>query len=287
MMLLDGKKLRNEIASELKTSIDAYVSKGYVSPKVAIIQVGMNKESTLFIENKKKFGQKIGVEVVHVHLPYNIPEDELLKEIYALNDDNSVHGVIIQMPVPKHIRREVCVEAISPLKDVDGLHSENVKALWVHRSDGIVPATTRGILTLLEHNGVLIEGRNVVVVGRSSLVGKPTAMAFLNKNATVTVCHSKTPNLEFYTTPADILIAAAGVPRLIRSQHVRPGQVVVDVGITIEEVPERVAVGDVHFDEVADIVHAISPVPGGVGPMTVASLFQNLFDAYTRIIKKG
>ncbi len=286
MIILDEKKLKNEIALELKEKIKGYVSQGFVVPKAAIIQVGDNKESTLYIENKKKFGEKIGVEVLHVHLPQNISEEELLTEIDQLNKDNSVHGIIIQMPLPHHIRREHCIESIDPQKDIDGLHSKNVKALWVNHK-GIVPATTRGILHLLESYKIQIEGKNVVVVGRSSLVGKPSSLLFLNKDATVTMCHSKTPNLEYYTTPADILIAAAGVPRLITRHHVRPGQVVVDVGITIEEIPQRKAVGDVDFNDVQDIVSAITPVPGGVGPMTVASLFLNLFDAYVEVIERG
>lgn len=287
MLLLDGKKVRNEIAAELKEKIHEKVSSGFVCPKAAIIQVGLNKESAIYVENKKKFGEKIGAEVLHVHLPYEVTQEELISEIQALNMDNSVHGVIVQMPLPKHINREVCIEAISPEKDIDGLHSKNIKALWVHDSTGIIPATTRGIITLLEKYEIDIEGKNVVIVGRSSLVGKPTALAFLNKNATVTMCHSKTRNLEYYTTPADILIAAAGVPRLIRSQHVRPGQAVIDVGITIEENPTRKTVGDVLYDDVHNIVQAISPVPGGVGPMTVASLFLNLYDSYTKIVHKG
>lgn len=287
MYLLDGKKIRDQIKARLKKEIHDLLEEGYVRPTVAIIQVGDNKESSLFIENKKKFGEAISVEVLHIHLPSNAPEEKVIEEIQNLNNDQSVHGIIVQMPLPKQVRREVCIESINPKKDVDGLHSENVKALWVHDSHGIIPATTRGILTLLSAHGITIEGKNVVVVGRSSLVGKPTFVALLNKNATVTMCHSKTPNLEFYTAPADILIAAAGVPRLISEQHVRPGQVVIDVGITIEEIPERKAVGDANFDRIKDIVHAITPVPGGVGPMTVASLFENLFDAYMKKVKHG
>ncbi len=286
MIILDGKKLQNKIALEIQEKISGYVSQGFVVPKAAIIQVGDNKESTLFIENKKKFGKKVGIEVMHVHLPQSIEESELIKEIINLNADNSVHGVILQMPLPHHIHRENCIEAIDPGKDIDGLHSKNVKAMWVNHN-GILPATTRGIMRILDEYNIDCAGKHVVVVGRSSLVGKPSALSFLNKDATVTMCHSKTPNLEFHTTPADILIAAAGVPRLITAKHVRPGQVVIDVGITIEEVPQRKAVGDVDYEEVKDIVSAITPVPGGVGPMTVTALFLNLLDIYTRVINRG
>ncbi len=286
MIILDGKKLQNKIALEIKEKIGGYISEGFVVPKVAIIQVGDNKESTLFIENKKKFGKKVGVEVLHVHLPQSVEESELIKEIVSLNMDNSVHGIIVQMPLPHHIHRERCIEAIDPSKDIDGLHSKNVKAMWVNH-EGILPATTRGIMQILDEYNIDCAGKHVVVVGRSSLVGKPSALSFLNKDATVTMCHSKTPNLEFHTTPADILIAAAGVPRLITAKHVRPGQVVIDVGITIEEIPQRKAVGDVDFEEVKGVVSAITPVPGGVGPMTVTALFLNLLDVYTRVIKRG
>lgn len=286
MIILDGKKIKNEIAINLKTQIGAYVSQGFVVPKVAIIQIGNNRESSLFIANKKKFGEKIGAEVLHVHLPETVSEQELVAEIRNLNNDHSVHGIILQMPVPQHIQKEKCIEVIDPNKDVDGLHSKNVKSLWVHQK-GMIPATARGILHLLHAYQISIAGKHVVVVGRSSLVGKPSALAFVNESATVTVCHSRTPNLEFHTTAADIVIAAAGVPRLITSQHVRPGQVIIDVGITIEDIQEKKAVGDVDFNQVQDIVSAISPVPGGVGPMTVAALFMNLFDAYVEAIKKG
>lgn len=286
MIILDGKKTRDEIKHRLKEEVAHMIRSGYVTPRLAIVQIGNNHESALYIENKKKFGQAIGVEVTHIHVPQAITEEELLREIQALNQDDSIHGIIVQMPLPKHIHPDVCIEAIDSKKDVDGLHSANVKALWTNHGEGIMPATTRGILTLLKKYETLLEGKQVVVVGRSSLVGKPTAIALLNRNATVTVCHSKTPNLEFHTAPADIIIAAAGVPRLISEQHVRPGQLIIDVGITIEEVPEKKAVGDVDFENVKNIVHAISPVPGGVRPMTVASLFENLVDAYMKRVYK-
>lgn len=286
MLILNGKKVRDEIAAALKEAISKKIADGYVRPHAAILQVGDNKESELFIRNKKKFGEKIGAEVTHVHLPYNVTQEEVLKEIQNLNNDESVHGIIVQMPLPKQIDREVCIEAIIPEKDIDGLHSKNVKGLWVNSHDTIIPATTRGILTLLAKNDVTLEGKHVVIVGRSSLVGKPSAIAFTNKNATVTLCHSKTPNLRFHTAPADIIIAAAGIPRLITTDHVRPGQVIIDVGITIEEIPEKRAVGDADFEAIKDIVHSISPVPGGVGPMTVASLFENLYGAYLKKINK-
>jgi methylenetetrahydrofolate dehydrogenase (NADP+) / methenyltetrahydrofolate cyclohydrolase len=281
MQTLDGKKIRDAIALRLKGLISEKIEQGFTRPCSVIIQVGNNQESALYIKNKKTFGEKIGAVVTHVHLPQSITQEEILKEIKNLNTDASVHGIIIQMPLPAHLHREVCIEAIDPHKDIDGLHSYNVKTMWVHGEKGIVPATTRGILTLLSEYNVEISGKHVVVVGRSFLVGRPTAIAFLNKNATVTLCHSKTENLEFHTSAADIIIAAAGIPRLISTQHVRPGQVIVDVGITIEEVPERKAVGDVDFDAVKGIVSGVSPVPGGAGPMTVASLFENLYDVYS------
>lgn len=281
-LILDGKKVRDEIAHTLKGKIAEKTKEGFVKPCLAIIQIGNNKESEAYIHNKKVFGAKVGAEVIHVHLPEIVTEDEVRKEIQSLNDDDSVHGIIIQLPLPKHIHKENLIESVMPKKDVDGLCAVNVKGLWIHNKDTVIPATTRGVFTLLAHYGIEIAGKHVVVIGRSTLVGKPTALTFLNNNATVTVCHSETKNLEYHTLEADIIVTAVGRPRLLTELHVKPHQVIIDVGITIEDIPERRSVGDVAYEEVSKIVYALSPVPGGVGPMTVASLFENLFDAYLK-----
>ncbi len=282
VLILDGKKIRSEIALKLKEIVHDKVRQGFNKPCLAIIQVGNNRESESYIINKKKFAEKIGAQVLHIHLPEDISQEEVLREIQSVNEDESIHGMLVQLPLPQQLHKEQLIEAIKPSKDIDGLCAVNVKGLWTNNKDTILPATTRGILTMLSYYKISTEGKNVVIIGRSSLVGKPTALALLNANATVTVCHSGTINLEYITLEADIIITAIGRPRFITELHVKPHQVVIDVGTTIEEVPAKKLVGDVNFDEVSHIVGAISPVPGGVGPMTVASLFENLVDAYLK-----
>ena len=219
--------------------------------------------------------------MLHIHLPKDVNETDVLNEIKSLNHDESVHGIILQLPVPKYLHKEVLIEAIHHSKDVDGLTSKNVKGLWVGSDLSLIPATARGVLTLLKHYDIDVRGKKVVVIGRSTLVGKPTAMLMLKENATVSICHSETPNIETYTLDADIIISAVGRPRFITRYHVRPGQVVIDIGITVDDIDNKCK-GDIDFDEVAPLVRAISPVPGGVGPMTVLSLFQNLLDVYAK-----
>ncbi len=283
MILLDGKKVRDDIAKTLRTKIEAFSS----HPKLVIVQVGDNEESATYIRQKKAFGETIGAVVEHRKFPGEISEKDLLEVIAKLNADASVHGIIVQIPIPEHISEDAVVDAIAPEKDVDGLGGVNLKRLWENKKNGFMPATTKGIMSLLSAYEIPVAGKHVVVVGRSSLVGKPTALAFLNADATVTVAHRHTTNLSEITRSGDILVVAAGRPHFIQRDDVREGQVVIDVGITAitgekldEEVVERTVTGDVHFDDVKDIVGAISPVPGGVGPMTVASLFQNLVSAY-------
>lgn len=284
-LLLDGKKINNEIKQDLTTKIAINIADGFMKPCLAIIQIGNTKESTKYIEHKKKFGHTIGVEVLHIHLPEAVTDSEILKEIQALNTDDAVHGIIIQLPLPKHVNRDLLVEAVTPSKDVDGLTSENIRGLWTNDKGYILPATARGILTMLDYYDVQVNGKKVVVIGRSTLVGKPTAMALINKGATVTICHSGTVKLADHTLEADIIISAVGFPRLIDEHFVRPHQVVIDVGTTFikDEEVDKIT-GDVDFKAVSSIVAAISPVPGGVGPLTVSSLFQNLYDAYLRKI---
>lgn len=297
--ILDGRVVRDKIAENLKAQISKLGSK----PKLIIVQVGDLPQSNTYIRQKILFGQKIGAIVDHVKLEKNVGEQKLRTMISKLNTDPDVNGIIIQMPIPKHIDRDKIIDAIVPEKDVDGLTSTNLKLLWEDRQEGYTPATTAGILTLLRYHNIAIAGKYVVVVGRSSLVGKPTALAFLNRNATVTVCHSETKDLKKETRGADILVVAVGKPNLITKDHVSRGQVVIDVGINIvnykgftltqgesllkqekpeAELPQKKLVGDIDFEKVSKIVAAITPVPGGVGPMTVASLFENLLEAFIR-----
>ncbi len=285
MILLDGRKVRDEIRETLRKRVESFSSK----PKLVIIQVGEDEESEAYIRQKKAFGESIGAVVEHRKLAAGISEQELVETLREYNADPAVHGIIVQIPIPAHLDKSRIVDGIAPQKDVDGLGSFSIKALWENRNEGFVPATTKGIMSLLSYYKIPVAGKHVVVVGRSVLVGKPTAQALLNANATVTIVHSKTENSDVITSSADILVVAAGKPHFIQRDDVREGQVVIDVGITAvtgekldEEVSEKIITGDVHFDDVKDIVGAISPVPGGVGPMTVASLFQNLVSAYEK-----
>lgn len=287
-LILDGKKINSEIKQDLSTRIAITLADGFIKPCLAIIQIGNTKESTKYIEHKKKFGHAIGMEVLHIHLPDTVTTAEVLTEINSLNTDESVHGIIIQLPLPKHIDRDIIVEAVSADKDVDGLSSKNIRGLWTNDKGYILPATARAILTMLDYYDIDVSGKKVVVIGRSTLVGKPIALALMNRGSTVTVCHSATLKLADHTLEADIIISAVGFPRLITRDFVRPHQVVIDVGTTFikDEEVDKIH-GDVDFKDVTDIVAAISPVPGGVGPLTVSSLFQNVYDAYIKKIHSG
>ena len=312
--ILDGKALSEKIAEKLRSQILALRTK----PKLVIIQVGDLPESNAYIGRKVKFGEKIGTIVNHKKFDNNISQESLITHISSLNTNFSVTGIIVQMPLPKHIDKDEIINSIDPAKDVDGLTSRNLKLLWENKTTdyssseqrgprslstlssrpkgsrqartinaGFIPATTKGIISLLDEYKIPIEGKHVVVVGRSFLVGKPTFLALLNRDATVTVCHKHTRNLKQETRNADILIVAAGKPNLIGKEHVHKNQVVIDVGINAienEDGPRHKLVGDVNFVEVSKIVKSISPVPGGPGPMTVASLFENLLTAYTHQI---
>lgn len=286
MLILDGKKVRDEIKARLKKEID---SRGEASPKptLAILQVGENPESTRYIEQKKIFGAEIGAVVSHIKFPEDVTQVEIIEKIKTLNADAATHGIIVQIPIPKHLDKDTIIDTIDPRKDVDGLTAANVKKLWANDESGLIPATALGVVTLLDFYRITLARRRVAVVGRSELVGKPLFLALTNRDATVTLCHSKTENLAEITKQADIIVVATGKPHFITKDYVSPNQVVVDVGINLitgtkfeEEIPDKKLVGDVHFEEVKDIVSAISPVPGGVGPLTVASLFENLLKSF-------
>lgn len=281
MILLDGKKLNGEIAEGLKKKIE---ESGMV-PTLAIIQVGNVEESNAYIRHKKNYGERIGAKVIHLTLPIDISEDDLIKKIQQLNNDKSVNGIILQLPIPENLNKRKLIETINPSKDVDGLHSVNQSKIFQGDDSGIIPATPKGVMSLLSEYKIVLEGKRVLVIGRSLLVGRPMSMLLLKENATVTIAHSKTQNLKDLIMENDIVIVAVGKAGLITKDMVKEGQVIVDVGTnsiigpkTLEEVETRKLVGDVVFEDVKDIVGAISPVPGGVGPMTVASLFENLVD---------
>lgn len=271
-IILDGKRIRDERRNELS----GRVNKLGFSPQLAIFQVGNSRASDTYIRQKEIFGAFIGVIVNREICPDNISTEDLLEKIKIQNEDDKVNGIIIQLGLPPQIDTFKISQSVDPKKDVDGFSGANLKALLANRK-GFVPATTRGIIELLDFYSIPIAGKNVCIIGRSELVGKPTALAFLNRNATVEICHSKTLNLKDKTKRADILISAIGKPRIITSDFVSPGQVVIDVGINRGE--DGKLLGDVLYEEVVNQVGAITPVPGGVGPMTVLSLFENLLDA--------
>lgn len=276
--IIDGKKIAQEIKDELREKVLALQEEG-VSVSLAVIQVGDDPASSVYVNNKKKACAYIGIRSVAYELGEETTEDELLSLIDELNRDASVNGILVQLPLPSHIREEQIIRAIDPNKDVDGFHPENVGRL-VTGGKGFVSCTPAGIIQLLKRSGIAIRGKNCVVVGRSNIVGKPMALLMLREDATVTVAHSKTQNLKELCRQADILIVAIGKPQYITADYVKEGAVVIDVGIHRGE--GKKLCGDVNYDEVFPSVAAITPVPGGVGPMTIAMLMNNCVDSVSR-----
>lgn len=280
-IILDGRSVRDSRIPELQKKIQGLIK----PPILAIIQVGDRPDSSAYIKAKMSFGEKVGVKTQLIKLDANIAQQELIARVWECNEDDSIKGIIVQLPLPTAIDQDAVIEAISPRKDVDGLTSFNVKRWLEGRVDAVLPATTRGVKQLLASYKIDLYGKHVVVVGRSMLVGKPLAAFCLNESAFVTVCHSKTPDLMSETKKADVLIVAAGKPGLIGASHIKPGAVVIDVGINSvtgqkleNEIAEAKLVGDVDFEPVSAVASAVSPVPGGVGPMTVLAIFENLAD---------
>ena len=269
MNLLDGKKVRDEVLEDLKKKI----AENNLAIKLAIILVGDNEASKIYIRNKEKACKNVGIEVEKYLLDENTSEEYLIDLIIKLNGDASVTGIILQSPVPTHIDFDKCSGLIKASKDVDGFTAYNIYNLYLG-NDTIMPCTVKGIIKLLEYYDIPLEGANVVIVGRGNIVGHPLSLALINKNATVTVAHSKTKDLSNVTKNADILISATGVAHLITANMVKPKAVVVDVGVS--RIDGHI-VGDVDFDNVRDVASWITPNPGGVGPMTVAMIIDNLF----------
>lgn len=269
--LIDGKKISKEIKDELKEKVAAYKAQGKTAA-LAVIQVGEDPASSVYVNNKKKACEYIGIESLEFHLPETITENELLAQIDKLNKDDKVNGILVQLPLPKHIDEEKVIQAISPQKDVDGFHPQSVGALTIGQK-GFVSCTPAGIIELLKRSGIEIAGKECVVIGRSNIVGKPMALLLLRENGTVTIAHSRTADLRQVTKRADILVVAVGKPKMIDSSYVKEGAVVIDVGI--HRNAENKLCGDVDFDDVVEHVSAITPVPGGVGPMTIAMLMHN------------
>lgn len=270
--LIDGKK----ISAQIKDECRARVEKEGLDVTLAVIQVGDDPASTVYVGNKKKACEYIGIHSLAYELPEETTERELLELVEKLNGDENVHGILVQLPLPPHMDEDKVIRAISPGKDVDGFHPQSVGALSIGQP-GFVSCTPAGIIQLLKRSGIEIDGKECVIVGRSNIVGKPMALLMLRENATVTVCHSHTKNLKEVAKRADILIAAIGKPKFITREYVKEGAVVIDVGIHRNE--NNKLCGDVDFDDVEPIASAITPVPGGVGPMTIAMLMNNCIEA--------
>lgn len=269
--IIDGKKISQEIKDELKEKAAAMAKEGK-KVALAVIQVGNDPASSVYVRNKKKACEYIGIESLSYELPEETTEEELVALIEKLNADTKVNGILVQLPLPEQINEEKIIQIISPDKDVDGFHMQNVGALCTG-GKGYVSCTPLGIITLLKRSGIEIAGKRCVVMGRSNIVGKPMAMLLLRENGTVTICHSKTQDMKEITKQADILVVAIGKPKFVDETYVKEGAVVIDVGI--HRNAENKLCGDVDFDRVALHTSAITPVPGGVGPMTIAMLMNN------------
>lgn len=280
MTILDGKQTALKISEKIQKDIQEYKELDKREPRLDIILVGNDYASKMYVDMKYKKAQELGIEVnVHTY-DENVQEDELIQLINDLNKESTVDGIMVQLPLPKHINESNVLEKISPLKDVDGLTSTNLGKLFKNDPTAIAPATAKGILKLLKEYGIEIEGKSAVVIGRSDIVGLPTVALLQNENATVTVCHSHTTNLKEICKKADILVSSMGKAEYIDIEYVKEGSVVIDVGTNKKE--EGKLVGDVNFENVKDLVSYITPVPGGVGPMTIACLFSNLIEVYRK-----
>ena len=272
-VILDGKNLRDELLEELKNKLSSYS----VMPKLVVILAGDNPASQIYVNNKKKTAEKLGIISDVINYPATVSENELLEKINELNNDKAVNAILVQLPLPEHIDKTKIINAISSIKDVDGFTPENFGKLLTGEKPYVYPCTPKGILLLLDKYGIEVDGKHVVIVGRSNIVGKPLAIMLLNRNATVTICHSHTKNLQEITKTADVLISAVG-EKLIEDNMVKINGVVVDVGIFKDETGKTR--GDVDFANVSSKTAFITPVPGGVGPMTITSLMLNTVELF-------
>ena len=274
-IILDGKKLRNKILDNLKNKISSF----QIKPKLVVILVGNNPASMIYVGNKQKCAQEIGIISEVINYPSNVTETELISKIQELNEDISVNAILVQLPLPEHISKTKIIETIKPEKDVDGFTNYNFGKLFSGDEPFVYPCTPKGILLLLDEYGIELEGKNAVVIGRSNIVGYPMSQMLLRRNATVTVCHSHTKNLPQITKTADIVVSAVG-KNIIKGEMLKNNCVVIDVGIFKDESGKLH--GDVDFDSSSKIASYISPVPGGVGPMTIASLMLNTVELFER-----
>ena len=273
--LLMGKEVSARIKAELKTEVENLKKEG-INPGLAVIIVGEDPASQIYVRNKERACEECGIYSEKYALPAETTQEELLKLIDELNNKSSISGILVQLPVPKHIDEKTIIKAIAPNKDVDAFHPVNVGKIMVGNYD-FVPCTPAGVMELIKESGIDVSGKECVIVGRSNIVGKPQAMLLLHQNGTVTICHSKTKNLAEKTKNADILVAAVGIPNFIKGDMIKKGAVVIDVGINRLE--NKKLCGDVEFESAEKVAGAITPVPGGVGPMTIAMLMKNTVKA--------
>ena len=276
-MIIDGKQIAQHLKEEIREQVKELTSQHGRKPRLDVIIVGENPASKTYVRSKINATEFCGMDGELIALPETTSEEELLRIIRDLNENEAVDGILVQLPLPKHIDEQEVIHAIAPEKDVDGFHPENVAKLWLNQP-AIVPCTPMGILELLKQTGTPLAGRHAVVVGRSNIVGKPIAKLLLDENCTVTIAHSRTTDLAQTCREADILVVAVGRSQLITGEMIKPGATVIDVGINRTE--EGKLVGDVDFESASKVAGAITPVPGGVGPMTIAMLMRNTYQCY-------
>lgn len=274
--IIDGKAVAKEVQKRIKEEVDGLARRWGMAPGLAVVLVGDDPASHIYVKNKEKACKEVGIRSFEHLLPATISEKELLSLVQSLNKDKEVHGILVQLPLPAHIRSERILEAVSPFKDVDGFHPVS-QGMLVIGTDGFRPCTPLGVMKLLEAAGCALKGKNAVVVGRSNIVGKPVALMLLEKHATVTICHSRTASLRDEVARADVLVVAIGKAGLVRGDWIKPGAVVIDVGVN--RLPSGKLTGDVEFETAKERASAITPVPGGVGPMTICMLLYNTLKA--------
>jgi methylenetetrahydrofolate dehydrogenase (NADP+)/methenyltetrahydrofolate cyclohydrolase len=280
-MIIDGKKIAEELRSKLKKEIEQLPT-SQIIPGLTVILIGDDPASQIYVRNKEKFAKEVGINSKLLRFENSITEQDLIKEIHKLNNDNSVHGILVQLPLPKHINSGKIISKINPAKDVDGFHPNNVGNLS-SGNDALVPCTPYGCYLLLKQVLTNLSGLNAVIIGRSNINGKPMAQLLLKEDCTVTIAHSKTQNLKELCLTADILIASAGKAQMVKADWVKKDCVIIDVGINRVDNGNKKIVGDVDFENIKDKVKAITPVPGGVGPMTISCLLNNTLKAYKKI----
>lgn len=280
-IVISGKELADKIRADLKVRVNQFIAEKQVVPHLVVILVGDNPASVSYVRGKQKGCEQTDMKSTLIKLPEDISENELIQEIEKLNQDDSVHGILVQLPLPKHISENKIINTISVKKDVDGFSPINVGKMLLNE-ECFLPCTPAGIIRMIKEANIDINGKHAVVIGRSNIVGKPVSQLLLRENATVTICHSRTKDLKSYTKEADILVAAIGKPRFVTADMIKPGAIVIDVGVN--RVVDKLC-GDVDYDNALSVAGYITPVPGGVGPMTITMLLENTLEAAKRLVK--